>query len=271
MSRIAGRFAQLKEAGRTALVPYLTAGDPEPAATVPLLHTLVQAGADLIELGVPFSDPMADGPVIQAACERALAHRVRLRDVLDMAAEFRNDDAETPLILMGYTNPIVAMGVGAFAEQAAQAGVDGVLVVDLPPEEADAIRQAMIDHELDEIFLLAPTTTETRIRQICGQAKGFLYYVSLRGTTGADRLDMEDVAERMKCIRTHATLPVGIGFGIKDADSAARAAELADAVVVGSALVDRIQAAADPHAAATELLQDLRAGIDTADRPGGTP
>ena len=171
MSRIAGRFAQLQKAGRTALVPYLTAGDPEPAATVPLLHTLVQAGADLIELGVPFSDPMADGPVIQAACERALAHQVSLRDVLDMAAEFRNDDAETPLVLMGYANPIVAMGIGTFAEQAAQAGVDGVLVVDLPPEEADAIRQALIDHELDEIFLLAPTTTETRIRQICGQAK----------------------------------------------------------------------------------------------------
>lgn len=271
MSRIAGRFAQLKEAGRTALVPYLTAGDPKPDATVPLLHTLVRAGADLIELGVPFSDPMADGPVIQAACERALAHRVRLRDVLDMAAEFRSKDAETPLVLMGYANPIIAMGVDTFAEQAARAGVDGVLVVDLPPEEAPAIRQALIDRGLDEIFLLAPTTTEERIRQICGQATGFLYYVSLRGTTGADRLDMEDVAERMKCIRMHATLPVGIGFGIKDADSAAQAAELADAVVVGSALVDRIQAAADPHAAATELLQDLRAGIDAAGRTGGAP
>lgn len=271
MSRIAGRFAQLKEARRTALVPYLTAGDPEPAATVPLLHTLVQAGADLIELGVPFSDPMADGPVIQAACERALAHRVRLRDVLDMATEFRGRDAQTPLILMGYANPIVAMGVDAFAEQAARAGVDGVLVVDLPPEEAHATRQALAGHGLDEIFLLAPTTTEERIRQICGQAKGFLYYVSLRGTTGADRLDMADVAERMKCIRMHATLPVGIGFGIKDADSAAQAAELADAVVVGSALVNRIQAAEDPHAAAAELLQGLRAGIDAADRAGSAP
>ena len=271
MSRIAGRFAQLKEAGRTALVPYLTAGDPEPAATVPLLHTLVRAGADLIELGVPFSDPMADGPVIQAACERALVHRVRLRDVLDMAAEFRGEDARTPLVLMGYANPIVAMGADTFAEQAARAGVDGVLVVDLPPEEAGAVRQALIDHGLDEIFLLAPTTTEERVRQICGQAKGFLYYVSLRGTTGADRPDMKDVADRMKCIRAHAALPVGIGFGIKDADSAAQAAELADAVVVGSALVDRIQAAADPHAAATELLQDLRAGIDAASRAGGAP
>ena len=197
---------------------------------------------------------MADGPVIQAACERALAHQVRLRDVLDMAAEFRNDDAETPLILMGYTNPIVAMGVGTFAEQAAQAGVDGVLVVDLPPEEADAIRQALIDHELDEIFLAGPD--HDRAADPADLRPGervSLYYVSLRGTTGADRLDMGDVAERMKCIRTHATLPVGIGFGIKDADSAARAAELADAVVVGSALIDRIQAATDPHAARNRI------------------
>ncbi len=271
MSRIAGRFAQLKAAGRTALIPYLTAGDPEPAATVPLLHTLVRAGADLIELGVPFSDPMADGPIIQAACERALAHRVRLRDVLDMAAAFRDDDAQTPLVLMGYANPIAALGVDAFAEQAARAGVDGVLVVDLPPEEADPTRRALAEHGLDQIFLLAPTTTEARIRQICGQTTGFLYYVSLRGTTGADRLNMEDVTERMTCIRTHATLPVGIGFGIKDADAAARAAELADAVVVGSALIDRMQAAADPHAAVAELLQELRAGIDAADRAGGAP
>lgn len=271
MSRIAGRFAQLQGARRTALVPYLTAGDPEPAATVPLLHTLVQAGADLIELGVPFSDPMADGPVIQAACERALAHRVSLRDVLDIAAEFRGQDAQTPLILMGYANPIIAMGVDTFAEEAAHAGVDGVLVVDLPPEEAHTIRQALIDRELDPIFLLAPTTTEERVRQICDQAQGFLYYVSLRGTTGADRLDFEDAANRMKCIRTHATVPIGIGFGIKDADSAARAAGLADAVVVGSALVATIQTATDPHAAAAELLQDLRAGMDARDQEGGTP
>lgn len=266
MSRIAERFAELRGAGRTALIPYLTAGDPEPAATVPLLHTLVRSGADLIELGVPFSDPMADGPVIQAACERALAHRVSLRDTLGMAAEFRDRDAGTPLILMGYANPILAMGVDAFAEQAAAAGVDGALVVDLPPEEAHAIRQALIGRELDPIFLLAPTTTEERIRQICGQARGFLYYVSLRGTTGADRLDFEDAADRMKRIRAHAALPVGIGFGIKDAASAGRAAGLADAVVVGSALVDAVRAAADPHAAAAELLAGLRAGIDARDR-----
>ena len=271
MSRIAERFARLRETGRAALVPYLAAGDPDPAATVPLLRALARAGADLIEIGIPFSDPMADGPVIQAACERALAHRVRLRDVLDMAAEFRNEDAETPLILMGYANPILAMGVDAFAKQAARAGVDGALVVDLPPEEARAIHQALIDHGLDEIFLLAPTTTEERIKEICAQATGFLYYVSLRGTTGANRLDMEDVAERMKLIRKHATLPIAVGFGIKDADAAARAAELADAVVVGSALVERIRAAADPRAAATELLRELRAGMDAAGRAGGTP
>ena len=271
MSRITGRFAQLQAEGRTALIPYLTAGDPDPTATVPLLHTLVREGADLIELGVPFSDPMADGPVIQAACERALAHRVRLHDVLEMAAAFRSEDADTPLILMGYCNPIIAMGVDRFAERAAQVGVDGVLVVDLPPEEANTIRQALIKRGLDPIFLLAPTTTEARIQEICRQARGFLYYVSLRGTTGADRLDLEDAAKQMECIRAHASLPIGIGFGIKDADSAARAAGLADAVIVGSALVDTIQAAADPHAAAAELMQDLRASMDARNQEEVSP
>ena len=263
MNRIARRFAQLRDDKRTALIPYLTAGDPTPSATVPLLHTLARAGADLIEVGVPFSDPMADGPVIQAACERALAHRVQLRDVLEMAAEFRNDDADTPLVVMGYCNPIVAMGVEAFAEQAAHAGIDGALIVDLPLEESQTVRQALVERGLDLILLLAPTTTETRIQKICEQAQGFLYYVSLRGTTGADCSDFDEAAKQMKRIRAHTTLPIGIGFGIKDVHSAARAAGLADAVIVGSALVDAIHTNTDSHGAAAALMHDLRLGMDT--------
>ncbi len=268
MSRVAQRFAELRAEGRAALIPYLTAGDPEPAATVPLLRALTRAGADLIEIGVPFTDPMADGPVIQAACARALAHRVRLRDVLDMATEFRAEDARTPLILMGYANPISAMGADVFAREAARAGIDGALVVDLPPEEAPALRQALAAHGLDEIFLIAPTTSEERARKIRDQASGFLYYVSLRGTTGADRLDMEDAARRVARVRAETSLPVGIGFGIKDAATAARAAEIADAVVVGSALVERVAAAADPCAAATGLMRELRGAMDAARAAG---
>ena len=262
MSRIAARFAQLRRAGRTALIPYLTAGDPEPAATVPLLQAVTAAGADLLELGVPFSDPMADGPVIQAACERALAQQVRLCDVLDMAADFRRQDPDTPLILMTYCNPIAAMGETAFAQHAAAAGVDGVLVVDLPPEEAQAIRDALLKAGLDPIFLLAPTSSDARIGKVAAQAHGYLYYVSLRGTTGADRLDFDDAAQCLARIRARTTLPIGIGFGIKDADDAARAAELADAVIVGSALVQAAHEADDACAAAAALVQDLRRGLD---------
>ena len=268
MSRIAKCFARLATEGRTALIPYLTAGDPEPESTVGLLHTLAREGADLIEIGVPFSDPMADGPVIQAACERALAHGVRLQDVLGMVAEFRREDPDTPLVLMGYSNPIVAMGAEHFAEQAAQAGVDGVLAVDLPPEEAGPIRAALTQRELDLIFLVAPTTAEDRIRAICEQAQGFVYYVSLRGTTGAKLPEMDDAAQQVERIRACTALPVGIGFGIRDAASAARAGELADAIIVGSALVDAIQAATDSHAAAAELMQALRNGLDTRNQEG---
>ena len=268
MSRIAGCFARLAKEERTALIPYLTAGDPEPQNTVGLLHTLAREGADLIEIGVPFSDPMADGPVIQAACERALAHGVRLQDVLEMVAAFRRDDANTPLILMGYSNPIVAMGVDLFAAQAAQAGVDGVLAVDLPPEEAGPLRAALAERELDLIFLIAPTTAEERIRIICEQARGFVYYVSLRGTTGAKLPELDDAAHQVARIRACTALPVGIGFGIRDAASAARAGALADAVIVGSALVDAMQTATDSHAAAAALMQALRSGLDTPARVG---
>ena len=264
MSRIAARFAALRAAGRRALVPYLTAGDPEPGATAPLLRALRESGADLLELGVPFSDPMADGPVIQAACERALAQGVRLADVLEMAAEFRAGDADTPLVLMGYCNPIEAMGAAEFARRAAAAGVDGVLAVDLPPEEAAELRAELIDHDIDPIFLLAPTTSEERMRAIADAARGFLYYVSLRGTTGADRLDLDETARRVAAVRAHTELPVGVGFGIRDAADAAAAAGFADAVIVGSALIRAMREAADPATGARAFTTALRAGIDAA-------
>ncbi len=264
MSRIGERFQALRAAGRTALVPYLTAGDPEPAATVPLMHRLVAAGADLLELGVPFSDPMADGPVIQAACERALAHGVRLRDVLEMVAAFRREDPETPVVLMGYLNPVEAMGYQAFATEAAAAGVDGVLTVDLPPEEAGPLVAELRPRGLDPVFLAAPTTTEARARRIAEQAGGFLYYVSLKGVTGAGHLDVGEVARRVEALRAAVALPVGVGFGIRDPRSAARVARVADAVVVGSALVDRL--AREGEEAAVALLAALREAVDAADR-----
>lgn len=264
MSRIAARFAALRAAGRAALVPYLTAGDPEPGATVPLLRALREAGADLLELGVPFSDPMADGPVIQAACERALAHGVRLADVLEMAAEFRAGDPDTPLILMGYCNPIEAMGAAEFARRAAAAGVDGVLAVDLPPEEAAELRAELTGRGIDPIFLLAPTTSAERMRAVAAAARGFVYYVSLRGTTGADRLDLAETARRVAAVRAHTDLPVGVGFGVRGADDAAAAAGFADAVIVGSALIRAMRAAAAPEAGARAFAAALRAGIDAA-------
>ncbi len=262
MSRIATRFAQLREQGRTALIPYLTAGDPAPDTTAPLLHTLVAHGADALEVGVPFSDPMADGPVIQAACERALKHDVSLIDVLNTVAEFRNRDADTPIILMGYCNPIVAMGADSFADHAARVGVDGVLVVDLPPEEATPIIEPLQDRDVDPIFLLAPTTTDTRLQLIASQAQGFLYYVSLRGTTGATTLNFQEIEHRIAHIRTISSLPIGIGFGIRDADSAAQAAHCADAVIVGSALVEQIHRDPDGIGA---FVQELRNNIDRQD------
>ncbi|MES9967033.1 MAG: tryptophan synthase subunit alpha, partial [Sedimenticola sp.] len=197
MSRIRGRFEQLKAQGRTALVPYVTAGDPNPEVTVPLMHAMVEAGADIIELGVPFSDPMADGPVIQRASERALEHKVSLRDVLEMVRSFRQKDADTPVILMGYLNPIEIMGYATFAEAAADAGVDGVLTVDIPPEESAELLEALRPRELDPIFLLAPTSTDERIKRICAAASGFVYYVSVKGITGAANLAVDEVAAKV--------------------------------------------------------------------------
>lgn len=266
MSRIAARFAALAKTGRKALIPFVTAGDPHPDVTVPLMHAMVAAGADIIELGVPFSDPMADGPVIQAACERALKHHVSLRNVLDMVRRFREQDQETPVILMGYLNPVEVMGYAVFAESSQNAGVDGVLTVDLPPEEAGTFLNDLQQAGIDPIFLLSPTTSEERVRKVAGVASGFLYYVSFKGVTGANRLDVGAVASKLGSIRKLTSLPVGVGFGIRDAQSAAEVSGVADAVVVGSALVKRIaELAEQPERiaeAVSAVLKDMRQAMD---------
>jgi tryptophan synthase alpha chain len=268
VSRIEQCFINLRAQGRAALIPYVTAGDPQPDVTVPLLHAMVAAGANIVELGVPFSDPMADGPVIQRASERALAHRISLRDVLAMVRKFRRQDDVTPVVLMGYLNPVEMMGYQVFAQAAQEAGVDGVLTVDLPPEESAGLVDALRRCQLDPIFLIAPTSTPARIERICANASGFVYYVSLKGVTGAATLDVASVATRLAEIHTFTTLPVGVGFGIRDAESAGRVAAIADAVVVGSALVRTVEAAADrPQDIAGEVRQQLaamRAAMDDA-------
>jgi len=241
MGRISKCFEDLKAGNRKALIPYITVGDPDPGVTVPLAHALVSAGANILELGVPFSDPMADGPVIQRASERALAHHVSLHQVLDLVREFRRDDQNTPVVLMGYLNPVEVMGYDKFAHAAADAGVDGVLTVDMPPEEAEGLSKALIDNNIDPIYLLAPTTDETRIKKICDAAQGYVYYVSLKGVTGAASLDVGAVNEKISQIRNLTNLPIGVGFGIKDASTAAAIAQVADAVVVGSALITIIE------------------------------
>ena len=266
MSRIQARFSALQAAGRKALIPYITAGDPAPAVTLPLMHDLVAAGADIIELGIPFSDPMADGPVIQLAMERALAHEVSLRQVLDMVAEFRQRDNQTPVVLMGYLNPVERMGYDEFAREAAEAGVDGVLTVDLPPEEAADVVPLFKARGLDTIFLLAPTTTVERARSICQQASGYVYYVSLKGVTGSSALDVTDVANKLDMLRTVTDLPIGVGFGIRDGATAAAVGEVADGVVVGSVLVNQIAANADNPDAARKaisaVIAEMRGAMD---------
>ncbi len=266
MSRIARRFDALRRQGRTALVPYVTAGDPTPEITVPLMHAMVKAGADLIELGVPFSDPMADGPVIQRATERALLHHVRLADVLAMVRRFRSEDAHTPVVLMGYLNPIEACGYEAFAAAAAKAGVDGVLTVDLPPEEGETLLAACRAAQLDPIFLLAPNTSAQRVQAITAAASGFVYYVSLKGVTGAANLDLAEVGRRVQGIRAATPLPVGVGFGIRDAETAGQVAQVADAVVVGSALVRLLEThaaeAEQAIAAVAGLVEEMRTAMD---------
>ena len=250
MPKIQATFERLQAQGRKALIPFITAGDPDPAQTVELMHTLVEAGADVIELGVPFSDPMADGPTIQRASERALAKGVSLRQVL----------------LMGYANPIEAMGLRTFAAAAFDAGVDGVLVVDYPPEEAVEFAEAMSEHALDPIFLIAPTSTPERIEQVAALASGYVYYVSLKGVTGSAALDVASVAARIPAIRASTGVPVGVGFGIRDAATAGAVAAVADAVVVGSRIIEEIERAPAGEACARvkALVADLRRGIDAA-------
>jgi tryptophan synthase alpha chain len=243
MSRIATTFARLKEQGKKALIPFITAGDPDPGLAVPLMHALARAGADVIELGVPFSDPMADGPVIQRSSERALRHGVSLRDVLGFVAEFRKSDRRTPVVLFGYANPIESLGLERFADAAKASDADGVLVVDYPPEEAQQLVKALDARSLDTIFLLSPTTSDERLRKIAELGRGYLYYVSLRGVTGASNIDFADVAARVRRVREFTRLPVGVGFGIRDAASAKAIAALSDAVIIGSALIQVIEKA----------------------------
>ncbi|WP_407274981.1 tryptophan synthase subunit alpha [Halothiobacillus sp. DCM-1] len=267
MSRIAADFERARATGRKLLVPYITAGDPAPRHTVSLMHHLVAGGADMLEIGVPFSDPMADGSVIASAHERALAQGVTLTDVLGMVQTFRATDDKTPVILMGYQNPIEVMGIEAFAQAAALAGVDGVLTVDLPPEEADLAAPTLRSAGLDPIFLLAPTTPPERVKLVARLASGFVYYVSLKGVTGASHLDTVALAGRLSMVRTVCGLPVGVGFGIRDAETAVAAAANADAVIIGSALVGML-ARVDPQDAATlndtaqSLIHTIRTALD---------
>ncbi|WP_419810442.1 tryptophan synthase subunit alpha [Bacterioplanoides sp.] len=266
MSRITTVLNALKEQNRQALIPYITAGDPTKEATVPMMHALVEAGCDIIELGVPFSDPMADGPTIQLACERALEHNTSLTDVLTMVAEFRQNDADTAVVLMGYLNPVEAMGYETFVNRAVEAGVDGVLLVDLPPEEATEVEDIFKAKDLDMVYLIAPTTTDARIEKIGQSGSGYVYYVSLKGVTGSKALDVDDVARNLERIRKHVSVPVGVGFGITNGETAAQVAKVADGVIVGSAIVNRIAANADNPAQAqaevSELMREMRTAMD---------
>ena len=269
MSRIAATLSALNTAGRKALIPYICCGDPFADATPAVMHGLVQGGADVIELGVPFSDPMADGPVIQRASERALARGIGLVQVLDAVREFRRTDDRTPVVLMGYANPVeryeLRHGAGAFVRDAAAAGVDGVLVVDYPPEECEAFAAQLKSAGLDLIFLLAPTSTDERMAEVGRLASGYVYYVSLKGVTGAGHLDTEAVAQMLPRIRAHVSVPVGVGFGIRDADTARAVGRTADAVVIGSRLVQILETQTRDNApsAARDFMAEIRAALDT--------
>ena len=273
MSRIAPTFETLCAEGRKAVVPYVVAGDPFADITVDLMHALAEAGADVIELGVPFSDPMSEGPVIQRGHERALEHGIRLRHVIDTVAQFRERNDTTPVLLMGYANPVEHMGYERFADRAAAAGVDALLTVDIPPEEVAAINEELRRVAIDNILLVAPTTPPERRARIVGAASGFIYYVSLKGVTGAANIDQADVARQVDELRRHSSLPVCVGFGIKDGASAATVAEVADGVVIGSALVQRLADVAaaggsreDVLGAARDLVTDIRTHVDALSR-----
>ena len=267
MSSIANCFNQMKEENRKSLIPFIVAGDPTPDFTLPLMNALVDGGADMIELGVPFSDPMADGPVIQRGSERALIHGTSLHDVINTVAEFRKENQVTPVILMGYLNPIEVMAYQEFGKLASEAGVDGVLIVDLPPEEAKDLKEILVTYDVDLIFLISPTTNVERQKYISETASGFLYYVSLKGVTGSNKLDINSVEESVRAIKQHSKLPVGVGFGIRDAESAASVAKVSDAVVIGSPIVELVGAlkddSADSMQSITDYLSSMRQAIDT--------
>ncbi|MDB5798560.1 MAG: tryptophan synthase subunit alpha [Paucimonas sp.] len=264
MSRIAPTFAALAAQNKKALIPFITAGDPDPGITVDLMHELVRAGADILELGVPFSDPMAEGPVIQRACERALKFNVSLHDVLGYVRSFRTVNTATPVVLMGYANPIENMGQDAFIAAASEAGVDATIVVDYPPEECEQYAKAMHEKGMDTIFLLAPTSTEQRMAQVGQLGSGFCYYVSLKGVTGAANIDIQDVASRIAAVRRHVKLPIGVGFGIRDGETARAVASVADAVVIGSRIIQEMENHPRDQAvqAAGRFLSDIRRALD---------
>lgn len=266
MSRLTEVFKKLSQSGRKALIPFITAGDPEPDFTLPLMHEMVKAGVDVIELGVPFSDPMADGPVIQRASERALTHKMSLKKTLQLATEFRRVNQNTPLVLMGYLNPIEAMGYETFANAARDAGIDGVLTVDLPPEEGQECATLLKERDIDPIFLLAPNSSDDRIKKMADVGSGYLYYVSLKGVTGAGHLDIQDVKNKLEQIKAITRMPVSIGFGVKDADTAKTVSELGDGVVIGSALISKIEQNLEcPDRARQEiigLLSQMRQAMD---------
>ncbi|QZA79613.1 tryptophan synthase subunit alpha [Deefgea piscis] len=267
MSRIQSVMQQLAAQNRSALIPFITAGDPNPEVTVELMHALVDGGADVIELGVPFSDPMADGPVIQRASERALLHKVSLRRVLELVAQFRQSNTTTPVVLMGYANPVEAMGYDVFARAAVAAGVDGVLTVDMPPEEALESAKVFKAQGLDPIFLLAPTTPESRVKAVAELASGYVYYVSLKGVTGSANLDVADVAAKLEILKQFISIPIGVGFGIRDALTAQAVAQVADAVVIGSRLVQEVELGEVGLAERLRtFLSEVRSAMDSARR-----
>jgi tryptophan synthase alpha chain len=262
MSRIQATLSALSANNKKGLIPFITAGDPAPELTVPLMHALVEGGADILELGVPFSDPMAEGPVIQRACERALKFNIGIKDVLAYVREFRKTDANTPIVLMGYANPIERMGQEAFVQAAKEAGVDGTIVVDYPPEECEEFAALLKANDMDAIFLLAPTSTEERIKQVAAYGSGFSYYVSLKGVTGAAHIDTQEVAQRIAAIRKHVKLPIGVGFGIRDAATAKTVAAVSDAVVIGSRIIQELENT--PRERAVDAVRDFVAGIRKA-------
>lgn len=267
MSRIDVRFESLSNSGRKALIPFITAGDPVADITVPLMHAMVDAGADLIELGIPFSDPMADGPVIQKANQRALEHGTSLHDVIDMVRQFRQQDEETPVLFMGYLNPVEAMGYEEFADAAQKAGVDGLLIVDLPPEEASEFNELLYQRDIDPVYLLAPTSTPQRMDIVALEARGFVYYVSVRGVTGSASLNYDEIGQSIKEIRQHTSLPVGVGFGINSPATAVKIGEHADAVIIGSAIVSMMEGYAGDKQividAVSDFLRGVRKALDT--------